>query len=59
MKKTITGLVATLLLLALSQLSIAQETDPQVSPYAGAPGREETRTGRMAWFQDAKFPFSR
>jgi len=29
--------------------------DPQVSPYAGAPGWQETKAERTKWFKDAKF----
>ena len=32
-----------------------QSSDPEVSPYAGAPGWQETKEERTAWFKDAKF----
>lgn len=51
MKKYLSMIVSLSGLLGGAQLS----ADPQVSPYAGSEGWQETKEQRMEWFKDAKF----
>ncbi len=44
-----------LAVVALSLSSSALADDPEVSPYAGAAGWQETKAERLQWFNDAKF----
>lgn len=38
-----------------SVLFSAKANDPQLEPYAGSPGWQETKEERLKWFKDAKF----
>lgn len=41
---------------ALSSLTISVDAkDPEISPFAGAPGWKESKAERTQWFKDAKF----
>lgn len=39
----------------MGTLSLGEASDPEISPYAGAPGWKETKAERTQWFKDAKF----
>lgn len=56
--KSLTRLCRTASLAAAAPIflsSTALAADPEVSPYAGAPGWAESKAERIEWFNDAKF----
>ena len=40
---------------AMFMASMLKAEDPQLAPYAGAPGWAESKQERLQWFADAKF----